>query len=320
MGLRNYLSYLRFCFRFHRLNFLSLCINGGILIYLILTFRMSIDNLSDYGLTIVSCVSVVFNLGWAFVSFLIDVVPLFKPISARLERNTRKYSSFKISPKEKQLGYHFIVHKQTALTSEHINALLIEGEECGAYINRRKQRMQRTMYKKMFDQLQPFLKCKLQESMHIGFYNQTLLCLSDDVMPHKANGFYKGDYYESYLTNLSFSWALRTNEGRLVLPPLAEEYINELPDLTCSNMNNSIGVNTIAFTKDGYIFCLQQNARANASAGEYTPSGSGVANWSDYIPGQFFASILHATNRELFEECGFHRCITKKYQLSIRKL
>lgn len=247
------------------------------------------------------------NIIWQSISLFYDIYAWSKTIFARIETNPQDFSSYLISNKEKENKFELVVHGNSALISDDVNSWIRSINSLDSYRDRGKEKRQRLMVKRDFANFRIILKCKLQESSGRWFYNSHSLCLSDDIGFNKTSvGLYKGDYYTSYLTNLSFSYRIRHDDNSIQFTPLYLKYNGKLPDIRCSDMNNSIGVNTIAFSKDGYIFCLQQNTKADSSAGMLTPSGSGVSNWSDYKEGDFIRSILNATNRELFEECGGH--------------
>lgn len=316
MILYNYLNYIAFCFRFNFKKLFIFIINLILLIYSIVV-QANTTNSQAQPLTYIV---LGINIMWQSLSLFNDIYTWSKTIFARIEANPQNFSTYAISNKEKDNNFKLIVHGNSALVSDDVNSWLQSVNTLNAYRDKGKEKRQKIMVKKDFENFRTILKCKLQESSRIGFYNNCSLCLSDDIgFNESAIGLYKGDYYTSYLTNLSFSYRIRHDDGSLQFTPLYTKYNGKLPDIRCSDMNNSIGVSTIAFSKDGYIFCLQQNTKADSSAGMLTPSGSGVSNWSDYEKGNFIRSILNATNRELFEECGgyFYKDIAKETKSKI---
>ena len=303
MFLINYWNYLVYCFRFNLSKLVIFIINLILLVYSIIDESKNISGQVQFFTYLVLGV----NILWQLIGLFGDIYSWSKTIYSRMEINPQNFSSYSISEKERENKYRLITHGQNALLSEEVNLWLRTVDKLEAYRDKGKEKKQRLMIKRNFDTFQSLLKCKLQESTRVGFYNQKTMCLSDDIGFNEAPiGLYKGDYYTFYLTNAMYSFRFRYDDNSLHFSPLFEKYGHQIPDIRCSDMNNPIGVNTIAFTKDGYVFFLQQNTKADSSAGLLTPSGSGVSNWSDYQNGDFIQSILNATNRELFEECGGH--------------
>ena len=89
-----------------------------------------------------------------------------------------------------------------------------------------------------------------------------------------------------------------------------------LLDLSASSCSNHIGVNVIAFTKDSFMLILIQSMDSAQGRLEYAPSGSGSADFKDYVQhGDNF--IIAAMKRELAEECNVKGKMKKEFMTVI---
>lgn len=167
------------------------------------------------------------------------------------------------------------------------------------------------------EQYLPFLAKKIIDCNSKGqkFTNDAKLCLSSDVNKNCV-AFHFGTYYDTYLTNIICGCRMLKNDDCLALRSaikFPKDDNGNLKSISSSRMNDEIGVSTIAFTSDNYMFFYKQNYRANSSEGLIAPSGSGSADARDYCKGSFEKSIIKGMERELLEETGLNKLRKKVY-------
>lgn len=146
-------------------------------------------------------------------------------------------------------------------------------------------------------------KCTNENRM---FENNKKLCMSSDIHKNRPVMLHIGGYYDTYVTNIICGRSLLSNdcfEGSVAIPFPKYSFQNKLKSIEFSNMNNEIGVSTIAITSDNCLILFTRNNRtATDDTGLLIPSGSGSANFADYQENNFLQSVLNGINRELLEE------------------
>lgn len=146
------------------------------------------------------------------------------------------------------------------------------------------------------------------------FFNEYKLCMANDLYGGEETvRCYKSSYYNSFLTNEICMSALKRIEDATVIYDASNFYPCEykekdktyyLQPIDKSEMNNHIGVSTLAVTKDNYFVLRKQSAKSQQNINKYVPTGSGSCNWSDRKEKNFNATIEYAMKRELWEENG----------------
>lgn len=67
-----------------------------------------------------------------------------------------------------------------------------------------------------------------------------------------------------------------------------------------SDFSDHIGVSTLLYTKDGYIFVFRQAGNAGYNANYYMPTGSGSMDYADFKEGEDLRQmIIRGAEREL---------------------
>lgn len=154
------------------------------------------------------------------------------------------------------------------------------------------------------------------KSQNRYFFNEQKLCLSTDIQLNSTEVLcHRGSYYDTYLTNIiSLQKLVKASDkewvifdGRKQYPYGLSEEKFRLCDIKASNVNNEIGVSTMAFTTDRHLILWNQNALAQSSGDMLVPSGSGSADWQDIQGGSFTKSIQTGMNRELKEEASLNK-------------
>jgi hypothetical protein len=80
-----------------------------------------------------------------------------------------------------------------------------------------------------------------------------------------------------------------------------------LKSLGEATISNQLGASTLAFSTDGYLMIVHQNARNQQSANTLAPSGSGSLDWSDILKSNahdLLTLVRYGAERELREECA----------------
>lgn len=146
------------------------------------------------------------------------------------------------------------------------------------------------------------------------FFNEYKLCMASDIcLGEEVVRCYKSDYYSSFLTNEICMFALERIEDATIIYDASNFYPCEykykdktyyLQPIDKSEMNNHIGVSTLAVTKDNYIVLRKQNKKSQQNKNKFVPTGSGSCDWSDIKEKSFTNTIEYAMKRELWEENG----------------
>lgn len=146
------------------------------------------------------------------------------------------------------------------------------------------------------------------------FFNDYKFCMASDLYAgEEAVRCYKSDYYSSFLTNEICMSALKRIEDATIIYDASNFYPCEYKDkdktyylqpVDKSEMNNHIGVSTLAITKDNYIVLRKQNKKSQQNKNKFVPTGSGSCDWSDIRGKSFTDTIEYAMKRELWEENG----------------
>ena len=156
------------------------------------------------------------------------------------------------------------------------------------------------------------------------FFNEKKLCLTSDLEVDTSATDYivnvhKGCYYDTFLTNICCTKKLVTQvDNRTIYDgqafyPQSSLRLNPLNE---SQMNNEIGISTIAFTKDYIIIIWESNNKAQIDQYLLVPSGSGSADWKDQKGKRKFKDVIaYSMERELKEECSL---VKKKIKTETR--
>jgi hypothetical protein len=131
---------------------------------------------------------------------------------------------------------------------------------------------------------------------------------------------HKGSYFESILTNESFGRSLARakdkkfliSDASLLFPIKTEGENVVLQSIKGSNLNNHIGVSTLAITKDKHFLIGIQNKLPLHSNRKLVPPGSGSCDYKDFkkcrkLDNNFFETIKYGMQRELKEECNLEK-------------
>ena len=161
------------------------------------------------------------------------------------------------------------------------------------------------------------LRCCKKMSLSNGkwFFNETKLCLSDDLPANSKAPVccHRGSYYDSFLTNICSTQQLKSIDGEIVfdggkLFPREKDVNGDsicLSPITSSKMNNHIGVSVLGITTDKYLilWCLTPRVQGYPGGNPLISTASGSCDWDDRKHGDSFLEVIeYAMKRELFEE------------------
>ncbi len=296
---KNYISFIKYGAKNKALNLTTFFINLVILSWSAYDFAKS-DDL--YMMRII----VLLLLLWEVVGTFADLWNFLKRHNMEMEHCYPQPQKITISKKEQGLDYYvYSSNRNIALYSDTVNRFLQQGQDFQCVKDDDKQEQTEKFILNNFNSLLNFLKVRWQQCNASGvhFYNEDKLCLAQDITPESPLVVSKGNYYNTHLTNKCY-YARVYTDTETRSSPLYEKYRDGIPSITESEMSNEIGVSTIGITSDGFIILLEQGLHANSSSNLIVPTGSGSADWADYIPESSLNTIIAATNRELCEEVG----------------
>lgn len=146
------------------------------------------------------------------------------------------------------------------------------------------------------------------------FFNDKKACLASEIVESFDEGtatysvyVYKGNYYNSYITNCVYTMKLCNQKGIVIEAPL--NYSNDpIRTLDKSMMSDHIGVSTLAMTNDGYLLIMRHNNRVAITPNTLHPSGSGSMDYADINQVETLnEAIVNGAERELMEETGIKK-------------
>ncbi|WP_343785110.1 hypothetical protein [Alkalibacillus silvisoli] len=164
--------------------------------------------------------------------------------------------------------------------------------------------------------LTPFLQYKYYNSRKNNqlFFNESKLCMSSDINPSRSYiKCYRSDYFNSFLTNEISTSVLKRVEDATIIYDASNFFPCEynkakglyyLQPIDKCEMNNHIGISTLAVTTDNYLVIRKQATTSQQNINKYVPTGSGSCDWSDMQKDSFCSTIEFAMKRELWEENG----------------
>ncbi|WP_047448915.1 hypothetical protein [Alistipes sp. ZOR0009] len=304
-NLKNYTSVVLYYLRYNKVETLIFILSTLALFYSILDYIISInkDGQKWIKIIITGAIFVTNFINWIYKShknktngYVITNIPIDY-------KKTIPETNYKIEGYKTNNGINYITY------SDILNQELIEcnNRTIKIKIDNDKKKSIHEFIKKNFKHLFLFIKSYCAESLttNRNIYNESKLCLSKDIKMNDSVYCYKNSYYDSIVTNMTVNKQLTKSNNREIIfkhPENAYLENNKIKSITCTKLNNHIGVSTIAITKDNYIFLWIQNDKSMSSIGLIAPSGSGSCDWKDFIADDFIKTIKNAMKRELIEE------------------
>ncbi len=179
----------------------------------------------------------------------------------------------------------------------------------------KKKRKDPLEYVKLYkDTLLKFLNHRWYEVSQRGglFTNDEKLCFASEIISSKDGSYKwrvtKGYYYHGYLTNFIYTQYVGGSNYKLFPPVnMNTDPIRSLGD---SDFADHIGVSTLLYTNDGFIFVFRQAANAGYNANYYMPTGSGSMDFADLKVGDDLCdTIIRGAERELAEESSLKKLL-----------
>ena len=171
-------------------------------------------------------------------------------------------------------------------------------------------KLERTrMYIRQYkDTLLKFLNHRWYEICNKGgqFTNDEKVCLASELFPAEEKGCFKwrvakGYYYQGYLTNFIYTQYVGGTHYKM-FPPVNLK-TDPIKSLGESDFSDHIGVSTLLYTSDGFIFIFRQAGSACYNANYYMPTGSGSIDYTDFKEDEDLRKmVVRAAERELSEE------------------
>ncbi|WP_373899160.1 hypothetical protein ACER0A_002855 [Haloimpatiens sp. FM7315] len=207
------------------------------------------------------------------------------------------------------------IHGFYAMRSIRLNKYLWDNSMKLEIDNNKREKVKKFILKNK-EIVAPFFQYKYYKSRKNDqyFFNENKLCMANDMCCDQDTvRCYKSSYYNSFLTNEICMVVLKRIEDATVIYDASNFYPCEynlryktycVQPIAKSEMNNHIGVSTLAITKDNYIVLRMQNDKSQQNKEKFVPTGSGSCNWSDRKIKSFTNTIEYAMKRELWEENG----------------
>ena len=316
MTVKNFLSYFRYGIKNKKIHFFSLCINFVILATAIIGiapqfFELLTNKSTSIWVTIFACLLIILDLVWQIISIVHELNEYFhKEYNCEVTIETTDFTPFVSVPDSKIIS----VHRGTFCYRKDICEALRTSNDFKYSIYSDASKKTDDYIRDHFSYLFPFLCKHYRDSQNDKklFTNDSKLCLSGDI---SKNDDYvhlcRGSYYNTYLTNKIFLKKLVPNDSVDIMP--IHGYSNRFMILPFDYFSNEIGVSTLAITLDGYLFFQEQGSQSDSSPDLIVPSGSGSADWQDYVKSKknrittFEGIISYSTMRELSEETGYKK-------------
>lgn len=230
-----------------------------------------------------------------------------------LQVDTFLIKDLTLSDREKEMSFTKLTHvNQTLAYSPSVDKAFWDNI-FSLEVNNAMRSKIKAILKNNEDKLANILSYKFFSSMKKDryFYNEDKLCLSSDIDIDNLKVIcHKGSYYDSFLTNEICTKVLVNKEtgdtcldGRVHFPAYFFNHEIKLFDITRSEMNNHIGISTLAVTEDNYLVLWVQNYKTQHNRNMYVPTATGSCNWSDLSGKSFSQTVVNAMHRELWEEC-----------------
>lgn len=179
--------------------------------------------------------------------------------------------------------------------------------------SKNKRKETRTYVRQYKDTLLKFLNHRWYEVCQKGgqYTNDEKICFASEIYPGPVHGSYKwrvtkGYYYYGYLTNFIYTQYVGGTHYKLYPPVnMSTDPIKSLGD---SDFSDHIGVSTLLYTCDGYIFVFRQAGNAGYNANYFMPTGSGSMDYADFKEGEDLREmIIRGAERELAEESSLKK-------------
>lgn len=259
----------------------------------------------------------IFNVASHF-SFLKEEDPR-NPLMSMLKKGQDGKKDYGLIRAENELfllDYPYAVNKELGvLENTGIDSLLRNPEiRVTPVLSETKRKVTRMYVKQYKDTLLRFLNHRWYEINKLGgmFTNDEKVCLASELFPDKEGSFKwritKGCYYHGYLTNFIYTKYVGGTHYKL-FPPVNMS-TDPIKPLVNSDFSDHIGVSTLLYTRDGFVYVFRQAGNAGYNANYYMPTGSGSMDFADYKEGEDLRQmVIRGAERELAEESSLKKLL-----------
>lgn len=225
-----------------------------------------------------------------------------------------------ISNSERSLGFKLLKLPNGGIVSlsDDIDKWLLGSPTIGIKIHRKRERKLLMELILHWEDLRNILVLKARRPAR--FFNEKKISLISRLSPSVENvSLSYTTYFTSCVTNEASSYVIKKH-GRVIsdfrfLFPATNTGSNiELTQIEATDLSNHIGVSMLAKTKDGYLICWGQNARAQQNVGEIVPTASGSLDWKDLKrspKSELLSIVRYGMARELHEESSLGKALAK---------
>lgn len=320
--LKNFVSYLWFVFSLDWFQLVSTLVDIVILVWAFLNWKdvaFQPSLLLVFFGVFINFIWQVFNVAGHF-SFLKKEDPK-DPLLSMLKKSKDDKKDFSRIQTEKDLllkkDFPYIINKEWGVLENPQVVALLRDSQKGIIpeISKNKRKETKTYVKQYKETLLKFLNHRWYEICQKGgqFTNDAKICFASELFSDDENRSYKwrvtkGFYYYGYLTNFIYTQYVGGTHYKLYPPMnMNTDPIRSLGD---SDFSDHIGVSTLLYTKDGYIFVFRQAGNAGYNANYYMPTGSGSMDYADFKEGEDLRQmIIRGAERELAEESSLKKLL-----------
>lgn len=309
---KNLFSYLHFVLSFNRFQLASAIIDILILGYSI----ANPEKVTSHPSVIALFLAVFVDFVWQIInvighfSFLKMEDPKL-PLVSMLKKSPddkKDYSLIKVNSELLKLNHPYEIDQELGvLENPSIDKIISSDKRISLIYSETKRKEIKTYVRQYKEVLLKFLNHRWYEICRIGgpFTNDAKICFVSELYQKEDKTYCwnvtKGHYYVGYLTN--FIYTNYIGGSRYKLYPPVNMNTDPIKRLGGSDLLNHIGVSTLLYTKDGYVFYFLQAGNAAYNSNRYMPTGSGSLNFEDYIEGEDLRQmVVRGAERELAEE------------------
>lgn len=312
--IRNLISYLRFVFSLDWLQLVSTIVDTIILLWALYNWRevaFQPSLLLVFFGVFINFIWQIFNVAGHF-SFLKKENPR-NPLMSMLKKSEddkKKFSMIKVDQELLQKkDFPYVVNEEWGVM-ENLEVVELLRSEASIIPVMSQNKLEKTrMYIRQYkDTLLKFLNHRWYEICNKGgqFTNDEKVCLASELFPAEEKGCFKwrvakGYYYQGYLTNFIYTQYVGGTHYKM-FPPVNLK-TDPIKSLGESDFSDHIGVSTLLYTSDGFIFIFRQAGSACYNANYYMPTGSGSIDYTDFKEDEDLRKmVVRAAERELSEE------------------
>ena len=319
--IKNLISYLRFVFSLDWLQLVSAIVDTIILFWALYNWRevaFQPSLLLVFFGVFINFIWQIFNVAGHF-SFLKKENPR-NPLMSMLKRSKDDKKNFSLIKADQELlqkkDFPYVVNEEWGVMENPQTVDLLMSEASIIPVVSQKKREETRMYIRQYkDTLLKFLNHRWYEICNKGgqVTNDEKVFLASEFYPAEEKDSFKwrvtkGYYYQGYLTNFIYTQYVGGTHYKM-FPPVNMK-TDPIKSLGESDFSDHIGVSTLLYTCDGFIFIFRQAGSAGYNANYYMPTGSGSIDYADFKEGEDLREmVVRAAERELAEESSLKKML-----------